>query len=151
MGPGQLHGLEINAYARELAQVVVWIGYLKWKVDNGFPGFGDPVLEPLETIRLQDALLDLSDPDNPKEAEWPAADFIIGNPPFLGGKRLRTDTGVESSGLRESRRGARRCALALPTTPQPGIGIRGTAHHHAHAAIEAGRTRGGPTTIVGRR
>jgi hypothetical protein len=91
--PGQLHGLEINEYARELAQVVVWIGYLKWKLDNGFPGYGDPVLAPLETIRLQDALLDLSDPDHPKEAEWPAADFIIGNPPFLGGNRVRGELG----------------------------------------------------------
>jgi type II restriction/modification system DNA methylase subunit YeeA len=87
--------LEINGYARELAQVVVWIGYLKWKVDNGFPGYGDPVLEPLETIRLQDALLDLSDPEQPKEAAWPAADFIIGNPPFLGAKRLRAELGDE--------------------------------------------------------
>ena len=29
VGPGQLHGLEVNEYARELAQVVVWIGYLQ--------------------------------------------------------------------------------------------------------------------------
>lgn len=90
--PGQLHGLEINEYARELAQVVVWIGYLKWMHDNGFPvSSRDPILPPLETIRLQDALLDLSDPANPKEAEWPPADFIIGNPPFLGDKKLRSE------------------------------------------------------------
>jgi type II restriction/modification system DNA methylase subunit YeeA len=40
-----------------------------------------------------DALLDLSDPANPREAEWPAAEFIVGNPPFLGGKLLRTGLG----------------------------------------------------------
>lgn len=93
--PLQLHGLEINGYARELAQVVVWIGYLQWMIGNGFLGQPDPVLEPLETIRLQDALLDLSDPAQPKEAVWPEADFIIGNPPFLGAFKLRQELGDE--------------------------------------------------------
>jgi hypothetical protein len=36
-----------------------------------------------------DAILDLSDPANPREPEWPKADVIIGNPPFLGGRWLR--------------------------------------------------------------
>ena len=62
---------------------------------NGFQVNRDPVLEPLETIRLQDALLDRSHPEQPKEAVWPQADFIIGNPPFLGGKRLRSELGDE--------------------------------------------------------
>ena len=30
---------------------------------------------------------------NPKPAEWPQADFIIGNPPFIGGKWLRESLG----------------------------------------------------------
>jgi type II restriction/modification system DNA methylase subunit YeeA len=51
------------------------------------------ILESLDTIRLQDALLDRSDPGHPREATWPAADVIIGNPPFLGGKRLRAELG----------------------------------------------------------
>ncbi len=94
VGPAQLAGLEINAYARELAQAVVWIGYLQWLGANGFPpGSRDPVLEPLETIRLQDALLDWSDPEHPKEAAWPEADVIIGNPPFLGGNKVRQQLG----------------------------------------------------------
>jgi hypothetical protein len=93
VGPAQLAGLEVNAYARELAQVVVWIGYLQWMTANGFQVNRDPVLEPLETIKLRDALLDLSDPEHPKEAEWPDADFIIGNPPFLGGNRIRQEFG----------------------------------------------------------
>ncbi len=29
----------------------------------------------------------------PKSADWPPADFIIGNPPFIGGKDLRQDLG----------------------------------------------------------
>jgi len=93
VSPRQLYGLEINEYAKELAQVVVWIGYLQWRLGNGFSGLPDPILEPLETIRLQDALLDRSEPGNPKEATWPAADFIIGNPPFVGDKKMRGELG----------------------------------------------------------
>jgi hypothetical protein len=26
---------------------------------------------------------------NPRKAEWPAADFVVGNPPFIGNKRMR--------------------------------------------------------------
>ncbi len=63
--------------------------------EHGYQVSRDPVLDPLDTIRLQDALLDRSDPDHPKEAEWPEADFIIGNPPFLGGKILRRELGDE--------------------------------------------------------
>jgi len=93
--PTQLAGIEINEYAQELAQVVIWIGYLQWMHHNGFAPPSHPVLEPIETIRLMDAILDLSDPENPKEPEWPKADFVVGNPPFLGGKLLRTHLGDE--------------------------------------------------------
>ena len=91
--PTQLAGIEINRYAQELAQVVIWIGYLQWMRDNGFNPPRDPVLEPIESIRLMDAILDLSNPEAPLEPEWPAADFIVGNPPFLGGKMMRTHLG----------------------------------------------------------
>jgi hypothetical protein len=91
--PTQLAGIEINPYAQQLAQVVIWIGYLQWMHHNGFKAPTDPVLEPIESIHLMDAILDLSDPQNPKEPEWPEADFIVGNPPFLGGKLLRTNLG----------------------------------------------------------
>ncbi len=30
---------------------------------------------------------------NPRPAEWPAADFIVGNPPFIGNKRMRQALG----------------------------------------------------------
>ncbi len=93
VAPRQLYGLEVNAYAHELAQVAVWIAYLQWMTANGFQPRRDPVLQPLDTIRLQDALLDRSDPTHPREAPWPAAEFIIGNPPFLGVRRLRTELG----------------------------------------------------------
>lgn len=93
VSPEQMYGLEINEYAAELAQVVVWIGYLQWRRDNGLEGADDPVLKSLDTIKLQDALLDLSDPANPKEATWPPATYIIGNPPFLGDKKLNRELG----------------------------------------------------------
>ena len=95
VNPTQLHGLEINPYAQQLAQVAIWIGYLQWMHHNGFKIPDDPILAPIESIECRDAILDLSDPRNPREPEWPAADFIVGNPPFLGGKLLRTNLGDE--------------------------------------------------------
>ncbi len=95
VSPTQLHGLEINPYAHELAQVVIWIGYLQWMHFNGFKMPDHPVLTPIETIKQMDAILDLSDPEHPKEPEWPDAEFIVGNPPFLGGKLLRKNLGDE--------------------------------------------------------
>jgi len=88
--PDQMLGLEINHYAAELARTALWIGYIQWHQANGFAYTQRPILTPLDTIRQTDAILDLSDPDNPAEPEWPAAEFIVGNPPFLGGKLLRT-------------------------------------------------------------
>ena len=93
--PGQLHGLEINPYAAELAQVAIWIGYLQWMRDNGFGHPTNPILDKLQTIENRDAILDLSNPKLPVPAEWPQADFIIGNPPFLGGNFIRNGLGDE--------------------------------------------------------
>ena len=107
--PTQLHGIELNPYAAELAQVVIWIGYLQWMRDNGFNAPRDPILAPLQTIEQRDAILASpttpTTPDTPTPSEsaseasgppmppltafWPAADFIIGNPPFLGSKLFR--------------------------------------------------------------
>ena len=87
--PDQMLGLEINHYAAELARTALWIGYIQWHQSNGFPYTQRPILTPLDTIRQTDAILDLTDPDEPQEPEWPAAEFIVGNPPFLRGKLLR--------------------------------------------------------------
>lgn len=93
--PTQLHGIEINPYAQQLAQVVIWIGYLQWKHHNGFQAPRNPILEPIESIRRMDAILDLSDPKKPREPDWPKSDFIVGNPPFLGDKLMRSHLGGE--------------------------------------------------------
>ena len=94
--PRQLLGIEINPYAHELAAMVIWIGYLQWKQRNIIPlDNEEPILQKLDQITLMDAILDRSHPAGPREPEWPPADVIVGNPPFLGGKRLKTELGEE--------------------------------------------------------
>ena len=93
IGPEAVLGIEINPYAAELARVTIWIGEIQWMIRHGLGYRRDPILRPLHHIETRDALLDLSDPTKPREAEWPAAEFIVGNPPFLGGKLLRRGLG----------------------------------------------------------
>ncbi len=91
IGPANVKGIEINSYAAELARVSVWIGEIQWMRDHGFTGASTPILKPLDTIECRDAV---RAPDN-TEPEWPEADVVIGNPPFLGGKLLRRILGDE--------------------------------------------------------
>lgn len=95
VGPWQFYGIEINPFAFELAQTTLWIGYLQWIQANGFGVPAEPILREMDTFKNMDAILDLSDPEHPKEPEWPEADFIIGNPPFLGDKKMRGELGHE--------------------------------------------------------
>ncbi len=83
--PSQLYGLETNVYAHELASVVVWIGYLQWLKDNGIGWPTEPILRKLDNIQHRDAILTHDADGKPIEPAWPEAEFIIGNPPFLGG------------------------------------------------------------------
>ena len=89
IGPENVRGIEVNAYAAELARVSVWIGEIQWMRRNGFRESRDPILKPLETIECRDAILA---PDG-TEPGWPEADAVVGNPPFLGGKLLRGGLG----------------------------------------------------------
>jgi hypothetical protein len=93
IGPEVVHGIELNAYASELARVSVWIGELQWMRANGFSYNDNPILKPLQTIECRDAILDMSNPEDPAPAPWPKADFIVGNPPFLGVRKMRTELG----------------------------------------------------------
>ncbi|MFZ4696244.1 MAG: class I SAM-dependent DNA methyltransferase, partial [Verrucomicrobiia bacterium] len=96
VGPWQLHGIEINPYAYDLAQMTVWIGWLQWIRFNGFGQPQEPILRPMTgNFRCMDAILDLTDPANPKEPKWEKVDVIVGNPPFLGGKMMRRELGDE--------------------------------------------------------
>ena len=91
VGPANVKGIEVNAYAAELARVSVWIGDIQWMRRNGFQESRDPILKPLETIECRDAILA---PDG-TEPDWPEADAVIGNPPFLGVQRFRNVLGDE--------------------------------------------------------
>ncbi len=82
--PEILRGIEINPYAAELARVTVWIGYLQWMLKHGYNLPNNPVLRDLKHIECRDALLN----EDGSEAIWKEADFIIGNPPFLGDKKM---------------------------------------------------------------
>src|SRR5207237_335022 len=91
VGPQIVHGIELNDYAAELARVTIWIGQIQWMIANGFSNPTNPVLQPLKSVENRDAILDLSNPQDPRPAKWPDAEFIIGNPPFLGGKKMRSE------------------------------------------------------------
>jgi SAM-dependent methyltransferase len=133
--PRQFFGLDINERAVAIADLVLWLGYIKRQIkDAGLDSVRDPVLERLNNIRHQDAILAydgkelarddagavisrwngytmkthpvtgnaVPDPDarvesyiyeNPRRATWPEAEFIVGNPPFIGGKDMRAELG----------------------------------------------------------
>jgi hypothetical protein len=133
--PHQLLGIELNPRAAEVAEMVLWIGYLQWHYrTRGNVNPPLPVLKDFHNIECRDAVLaydrveyevdaqgrpvmrwdgktmkkhpvtGLDVPDdsarvpvekyvNPRAAEWPAADFVIGNPPFIGNKRMRIALG----------------------------------------------------------
>ncbi|HQU79077.1 MAG TPA: N-6 DNA methylase [Azonexus sp.] len=89
--PANVLGIEINAYAAELARVTVWIGEIQWMLKNGYDCRRNPILATLDHIEHRDALLS----EDGSEAAWPVADVIVGNPPFLGDKMMRGELGAD--------------------------------------------------------
>jgi len=153
IGPEAVLGIELNAYAAELARVTIWIGEIQWMIRHGLGYRRNPILKSLHHIENRDALLDLTDPTNPHEAEWPSAEFIVGNPPFLGRKFLRSQLGndyvEELFGIFEGR-------------VAHGADFVCYWHEKARAEVVAGRTkragllatqniRGGPNQLTLRR
>ena len=88
-GPHNVLGIELNEYAAELARVTVWIGELQWRLDKGYGFRTNPILEPLDLIECRDAVLS----SDGTEASWPAVDAVVGNPPFVGDKKMRSELG----------------------------------------------------------
>ncbi|MBZ9662506.1 class I SAM-dependent DNA methyltransferase [Mesorhizobium sp. ESP-6-4] len=111
VGPEILRGIEINTMAAELARTTIWIGDIQWQIKNGIRSKSIPILRKLDAIEQRDALIRAADDDDvPRdeqgdllaalkrksgdvEAEWPAAEFIVGNPPFLGVRLMRQSLG----------------------------------------------------------
>jgi len=133
--PHQLLGIELNPRAAEIAEMVLWIGYLQWHFrTRGQVMPPQPVLKDFHNIECRDAVLAydrmewVTDergvpvtrwdgkttkkhpvtgeevPDetatmvaekyvNPRKAEWPQADFVVGNPPFIGKGKIREALG----------------------------------------------------------
>jgi len=137
--PKQFLGIEVKPWAKEIAELVLWIGYLQWHYRTHGKGMPPPVpvLQDFKNIECRDAVLTwdgapmaelLRDqkgkpiarwdgvtlkkspitgekvPDeaatlpvytypNPTRAQWPEAHFIVGNPPFVGNKRMRAALG----------------------------------------------------------
>jgi type II restriction/modification system DNA methylase subunit YeeA len=102
VGPEIVHGIEINPLAAELARTTIWIGDIQWGLRNGIYFRPTPILRKLDSIERRDALITTISalPHTGKgevvryvEAEWPLAEFIVGNPPFLGGQFMRSGLG----------------------------------------------------------
>jgi hypothetical protein len=138
VNPGQFLGIEVNARAREIADLVLWIGYLQWwRRTYGEKGGNppDPVLREYRNIECRDAVLAWDGPYVPRKdkdgntvtvwdmrsykphpvtgkrvpdeekratvydypgarpAEWPQADYVVSNPPFVGNKMMRQALG----------------------------------------------------------
>jgi hypothetical protein len=106
VGPQQFYGLEKNPRAAKIAELVLWIGWLRFRIKNDPTDVPDPVLDRSASINFgrhggYDAVLlqdEMAEPDlvNPTSPDWPEAEFIIGNPPFIGkGSAMREALGNE--------------------------------------------------------
>lgn len=102
IGPECVRGIELNPYAAELARVSVWVGEIQWMRRNGFDAARNPILRPLGTIENRDAVL----APNGTKGDWPDADVVVGNPPFLGNKRMISALGEDyTADLRKAWKG----------------------------------------------
>lgn len=125
--PRQMLGIEIEPFAHELTSITLWMGYFQWKRAHG-GHWETPILQELDNVQNRDALLN----EDGSEAEWPAADFIVGNPPFLGDKMMRGQLGDEYTDRLRNVYGQRLPGQSDLVCYWP---------EKARAAIEAGTTR----------
>ena len=86
VGPEAVLGIEINAYAAELARLTVWITRTPMAAAKRFR------LHPRPDPRRLDGIVRGDATDHARrqtKADWPEANVVVGNPPLLGGKRMR--------------------------------------------------------------
>jgi hypothetical protein len=90
----QFHGMDILPFAAELAKVTLMVAKEMWIIENQQQHDSESLFaqeSPLpldnldENIRCADALF----------AEWPKADAIIGNPPYLDARKLALEHGAD--------------------------------------------------------
>ncbi len=89
--PTQLFGIEIDFYAHEIASIVVWIGFLQWKREHGIVDESSPLLQELTNIEIGDAIMRYDAEGRTYKPEWPAANYVVSNPPFLGDKKMKRE------------------------------------------------------------
>ncbi|MAS53143.1 MAG: hypothetical protein CMJ44_00695 [Pimelobacter sp.] len=94
--PHQMLGIELGARAAAVADLVLWIGYLQWhqRTHGGAQPLPEPILKGYGQVEHRDALLDADG----NRAAWPEADFVVGNPPFVGNKRMIESLGEGYTG-----------------------------------------------------
>ena len=135
VSPAQFLGIEVKPWAREIAELVLWIGHLSWNARiYGKAAAKEPVLHSYGNIECRDAVLawdaiepvlddagvtvtrwdgvhkkphpttgklvpdeDFQTPAvryvNPRVPAWPSADFVVGNPPYIGAGLMRASLG----------------------------------------------------------
>ena len=103
--PHQFLGIEVNPRAAAIAELVLWIGHLQWHFRNKGVAPSEPILKAFKNIQNMDAVLKWDGYPmpkvvdgketypNPRRPDWPKADYIVGNPPFVGGKDIRARMG----------------------------------------------------------
>jgi hypothetical protein len=101
--PHQFLGMELNPRAVAIAELVLWIGHIQWhlRTKGGTPS--EPILRAFKNIVVKDAVLQRDRADggyiDPRRPEWPEAEYVVGNPPFIGkGVQMRTALGEEYLG-----------------------------------------------------
>ena len=173
VGPAQFHGIEIKAWAREIAELTLWIGYHQFWREHHDVQPPEPILQDTGTLQRGDAVLAydrigedpararpdptprirhpvtgalVPDPEailhyftyeNARQAEWPRADFIVGNPPYVGEKRQRD---VFGDGYVEALRGA------YPNVPDGADYVMYWWHKAAEAVASGSTHRAGLIT-----
>ena len=77
-----MRGIELDRFAVSLARVTLWMGHKLATVELGLNEATLPLAD-LSGIQVGDAL----------RSPWPAANAIVGNPPFHGSQNLRREFG----------------------------------------------------------
>lgn len=103
--PHQFLGIELNVRAAAIAELVLWIGYLQQHYRNSVEHPAEPILKAFGNIQQKDAVLtwdgypehqfEMRDGvavqvyPNARRPDWPTAEFIVGNPPFVSNRDMR--------------------------------------------------------------